>query len=231
MRPAAPWGRRAFFVLARWRALSRQAAPTGATIPLSTVPRRARALSSPPSTARGEWARRTSAGCSPRCTRNAEHCPAHVQQPTAVPLPERVATLIRRASHGSRSGGDLPGEASSPYQRNSALFLGSIMAGLIVLAAVLAIVVRHQPGVHQEELDPPIGSATSAEPSGSDNDALRPSLVPAWQDGVTEQIRNVREATDEFERRAGRLWDDDTHSVPSDNPTSTIRPSIQEVTK
>ena len=169
-----------------------------------------------------------------------EQCLAHVQQPTAVPLPDSVATLARLASKGSSSPDST---AAQDAQSRSAfpgrlgrvgkpiLLFGSLAAGLIVLAWIAVTILRSPNGRVEVRVPVPGEGAISAEPSDSENDASRQSALFEWQDGVAEQIVDVREATSQFETRASRCWGDDASSASSYNPTNTIQPATQEVTK
>ena len=183
-----------------------------------------------------------------------EQCLAHVQQPTVAPLPEDIAAMARRLgeSPGACGGSVIPdGDRRSAYwgrlgrmgwpflqaarrqlakPASRVLLLGSITAGLIVAAAVVGMVIRHRPDDRQEHIGPPTDSAVSAEPGLPENDASQQSTQAAWQDGVAEQIREVREATGWLETRAHQLWDNETSSSTSTNPAHPIRPFGQEVT-
>jgi serine/threonine-protein kinase len=174
-----------------------------------------------------------------------EQCLAHVQQPTAVPLPSAIlatelASVETRltataplpdsvaATELASVGARLTATAAPPFSSRShvPLFLGLAVAGLIVLATVVGTAVR----IHQGSMSP-TEPTVPAERSPGENEADSQTTLSAWQDGVAEQIRGLQEATDQLETRAGRLWDDDISSAQSNDPTNVIQPSSQEVAK
>jgi len=78
-----------------------------------------------------------------------ERCLAHVQQPTTVPLPEAIAAteLVSVEAPLTATAASL-----SSSRSRVPLLVGSILAGLAVLAALVGIAVRlHQDGVQQRE--------------------------------------------------------------------------------
>jgi serine/threonine protein kinase len=155
-----------------------------------------------------------------------EQCLAHVQQPTAVPLPDAIA-----ATEPSSVGLGDDRHALRAIHRRSSLVIGSIVAGLLIVIAVLGIVVRNRPDAGQEHRMPATDSAVSTNPSSSENEAETQTTLSAWQDGMVEQIHDLREATDQLETSARRLWEDDASFAASNQPAHAIQPSPQEVTK
>jgi serine/threonine-protein kinase len=157
-----------------------------------------------------------------------EQCLAHVQQPTAVPLPDAIAAT-ELASAGARLTAT-PMPLSCSRSRRP-LLIGSFFAGLLVLAAVAGIAIR----IHQEDGNErsksPAESVVSDAPSITENAARGQTTLSAWQDGVVAQIRDLDEATDQLETSARQLWDHPTSSARSNDPTHAIQPSNQQVTK
>ena len=157
-----------------------------------------------------------------------EQCLAHVQQPTAVPLPEAVAAT-ELASVEPRLTATTASLFSSRFHRP--LLIGSFFAGLLALAAVAGIAIRIPQHAGDERSKSPAESAASAAPSVTGNAARGQTTMFVWQDGAVEQIRDLDEATDQFETSAQQLWDHQTSSARSNYPTNAIQPSNQQVTK
>jgi len=157
-----------------------------------------------------------------------EQCLAHVQQPTTVPLPEAVAA-IEFASVEARLTATAPPLSSSRSRRP--LLVGSILAGLAILAAVAGIAIRTHQDDSDERSKSPAESAVSAAPSTSENEARGQSALSVWQDGVVEQIRGLDEAVEQLDTRAAWFWDDDTPSAPTNNQTNAIQSSNPEAAK
>jgi serine/threonine protein kinase len=157
-----------------------------------------------------------------------EQCLAHVQQPTAVPLPDGIAAT-QLASVETRLTATAAHFSSSRFRRPRVV--GSLFAGLLVLAAVAGIAIRIHQDAGDERSKSPAESAVSAAPNISENEARGQTTMSVWQDGAVEQIRDLDEATDQFETSAGQLWDHQTSSARSNDPTNAIQPSNQQVTK
>lgn len=146
-----------------------------------------------------------------------EKCLAHVQQPTAVPLPDTLEESGWAQAHrltapdGSRSAAH-----SATYFRVAA-WCGSIAA--VCLTVVIAVVMLNGSGAANKESNSPQSAAdgsTSNDDSTSRAESGQPSGV--WNDGGNELLLELDVDSAELERQAEQLWDD----------SGSIRPSINE---
>lgn len=142
-----------------------------------------------------------------------------------------AAEVFRRpATATSPSGLDDDANATRTFWRTLLIF-GSFITGLIVLAAAVGIADRFRKNDVHKATELPAEAAVSAEPSISANDAKSQPTMSTWQDGVAEQIHGIREATDQLETSAERLWDNNGAAAASNRPTNSVQPSEEEVTK
>ena len=119
-------------------------------------------------------------------------CLAHVQQPTAVPLPESLRDTAKRTSQ--------------QWMRVAAWFGSISVACLVVIAAIVLAVGKPSPVEEQNAQPPasgvPLPSENSSSPADSD------SLPPAWSDDGGELILELDHDSARLEQRAERIWDE-----------------------
>ncbi len=115
-------------------------------------------------------------------------CLAHVQQPTATPLPAIVSQLVPPAK---------------PQAKNRRL-LWAGLAAVAVFAGGIALIANRPP----PKSNGPTLTTAFPGPAAAD-----PALD--WNDGTTEQLQSLRRDLDDLEPRVERLWDG---VIPADEP-------------
>jgi len=165
-----------------------------------------------------------------------EGCLAHLQQPTAVPLPVPARSLARqaRSENGSprfRQFGRLGRIALRPRT----LLAGGIVASILVVASIVGPMFRHHAkddGLKNNGLAP---NASASEPMTVPANPLLPaatdSLSATWSDGATEQILAVERDTEQFEVQSARLWEQARPPAASSRPANMNPPPAQEPTQ
>jgi serine/threonine-protein kinase len=131
-----------------------------------------------------------------------EQCLAHVQQPTAVALPESL-------QEERPSGGETKAAA---IRRSRPRRLIAALAG-ITLTAGLATwgMIQNRPTERASQDQSP-----AAEASGGKLDV---SAATIWSDGAAEQMIELSDYADDLEQRSSRLWDDPSpNSLQKDSP-------------
>jgi serine/threonine-protein kinase len=122
-----------------------------------------------------------------------EQCLAHVQQPSAVPLPESLRTVLVPC-----------------LNRKSVIAAGLALALCITVGA---LVIRHAPG-----WSPGFSRSSDDEPA---QDRLKAGLQPEdrlkaglqqpltdWDDGAEQRLRDLSTEVDELTQRSAQDWDD-----------------------
>ena len=157
-----------------------------------------------------------------------EQCLAHVQQPTAVSLPEEIRQLAEQASRsvgGRRLGlfarlGHVTGSVLQAAKqkvgrpRQHLVRAALVATSLLVVATVIGIAVMNRPSIEertQDGLPGPSGalphdSVNESEKANSDD---APPTV-TWHDEVGRNIVEFDHDVNGFEQRASRLWENDT---------------------
>jgi len=168
-------------------------------------------------------------------TKLLEQCLAHVQQPTVVPLPDTVQSLVVQAPRPVRVGrsafpGHL-GRLGKAVLHPRVLFAGGIVAGVLAVAAVVGIAIRQHSdddsGRTANSLPPAAMSAPAQSHSASDVDS--PSA--AWLDGGADQILELERDIQGLEASAVRLWSDGASSSTCNTSTNENRPLDPEPSK
>ncbi len=141
------------------------------------------------------------------------NCLAHVQQPTAVPLPkslEEGATLARRASKG------LLARASRRCIQHPrvAAWIGSIAAvSLVVVVAIVLSIGDRSVEDAGDSQQPTADVSTPNENATAPADSDLPSAV--WSDGGDELLLELDHDSAQLEREAEQSWDDSDVFPPS----------------
>ena len=126
-----------------------------------------------------------------------EACLAHVQQPTAVPLPKSVVEL----------------ETAKPTRRRwprVAAWVGSLSVAGLLLIAALSHSIGHRSADEEESKKPTLSVLET--PRSLVQEAYSPSA--AWSDGADEQILELDHDSARLEQRAERLWNDFDRGEP-----------------
>ncbi|MBW3596613.1 MAG: serine/threonine protein kinase [Planctomycetes bacterium] len=131
-----------------------------------------------------------------------EQCLAHVQQPTAVALPEQLRE--ERLASGERNGA-AGFRRSRPRRFIAGLAVVMVAAGLGAWALL-----QNQPPERASQ-----DQSHAARMSGDAAD----SSAATWDDGATEQLDDLGAAADDLKDRTMRLWDEpNTTSPQEDSP-------------
>ena len=156
-----------------------------------------------------------------------EGCLAHVQQPTAAPLPDPVQSLAGQAFPPARGhrpvfpgrlrplAGAVPdtikqqlGKLGPRFRRNVVIAAGAVLlATLIAVPIVTRRVLPPHPadkGTERTGVERNDTASQSGEPS---SDHL--SAYAAWRDDIDKQILELDQDTSVLEQRACRLWEND----------------------
>jgi eukaryotic-like serine/threonine-protein kinase len=119
-----------------------------------------------------------------------ERCLAHVQQPTASPLPPSLSVTRKARGGGVR------------FHRRRAGQI-AMFAGAGALAAMLAWGLGHRDRGNARD-----GSSAAASPSTIEIESHAGSFGAArWEDGVSEQLQQVESDLPQFEAWAAQRWD------------------------
>lgn len=124
-----------------------------------------------------------------------EQCLAHVQQPASARLPASVQQMLANAGSA---------KATGEINRTRMFVWTSLTACGLVAAtlAVVAVVNNAWPeGTSKKLGDPGEGPASASQVPGTEN-----STNTDW-DSATREVESLHKAADDFESRAGRLWD------------------------
>jgi hypothetical protein len=164
-----------------------------------------------------------------------EACVAHVQHPTAHPLPASVQTLVRQTDRCDPESSAAIAERLRRLGRAVAqrrvLLAAGVTAGLLAIVSVVALGMRERNRSNDKnsEISSASVPAVGAAPTQTGSAATAGSASNVWHDGAVEQIRDLTHHVDEFETDAARFWSDQPPSSPSSDPVPPIRP--QETTQ
>lgn len=123
-----------------------------------------------------------------------ERCLAHLQHPTAVPLPDSVSALVaarRRKKSALRS------------------VVCSALAGIVAVAAITALLWERWHADTTVSGSPAVPAST-AQVSPADDREPAPQATPsrsaAWNDRMDEQLSEIRAALDALQRQSVPSW-------------------------
>jgi serine/threonine protein kinase len=145
-----------------------------------------------------------------------EGCLAHVQQPTAAPLPAAAALLKSSGTQTSiaRDWNRIPLAVTSP--RLSRRHFAAVVAIAIGVASIAMLALLQKGGERKQN-----GEAVKTEPSlppaaSPENGVRATATVPAppWNDEVTRNMLDFERAIEQLEEEANRVWPAD-RPVPS----------------
>jgi serine/threonine-protein kinase len=130
-------------------------------------------------------------------------CLAHVQQPTAVPLPKSLCDprTTKRTSHR--------------WPRVAA-WIGSIAVACLVVVVAIVLSIGSRSVEDDKNSQQPSADVSSPKDNGTPPvDSDFPSAV--WNDGSVERILELDHDSAQLERRAEQLWDDTEIASGTDN--------------
>jgi serine/threonine protein kinase len=119
-----------------------------------------------------------------------EQCLAHMQQPSAVPLPESL-----------RNRPVMP----IGHRRRAVSWLAGASATCVVIAGI-AYVLHDRSG--DEIRDRDAATANGLTAGLGNRDDVAPSAANRWNDGVSAEISELKEDVDEFNAAASQLWEE-----------------------
>jgi serine/threonine protein kinase len=125
-----------------------------------------------------------------------EQCLAHVQQPTAVALPESLQE---------------PRDAYSEWDTlRRAMRIVAAVAGLVVIALAAAwgtwVLTQGTPS-ERAASNPTAAASSQTTPATEAASSEVDSSAAAWSDGAAEEIYDLEIESAELEQRSSRLWD------------------------
>ncbi len=126
-----------------------------------------------------------------------EACLSHVQQPTAVPLPETLKSIA-------------PSVPPKRLRKHVAAWIGPIGAACLVVVGII-FAFPNRPATDTPQVRRSHATASSpvrGAPSTSETTSPRAE----WNDGVDEQIRTLKLRADSLEKRVQQLWDESASS-------------------
>ncbi|QDV25723.1 serine/threonine-protein kinase [Aureliella helgolandensis] len=142
-----------------------------------------------------------------------EQCLAHVQQPTAVSLPERCQKLLGHTVEVNESNQRNFSTALRPIQQrwnaiSNTWRVGGIVAGVGVLGLVSLLSVQER-SLEQLRGEPPdSGAAQFSNASAAISNAVDPAESPALWDQTSHELRHFSDDLTLFEARSQHLWDE-----------------------
>ena len=140
-----------------------------------------------------------------------EHCLAHVQQPTTVPLPETLRNLDRPSKRRSI--------------RTPQIIGISITAASVVIIAIGLAAATNSPNTKPtDSKQSPAGRNQEVIPL-EDTEIASP---PVWDDGIAEEIGDVNIDTFLLEKQSQRDWDESPSALLNRMRLNTQQPSDLE---
>lgn len=131
-------------------------------------------------------------------------CLAHVQQPTAVPLPKSLEKDVRQARSESK-GLVARGSGWCANHPRLATWLGTIAAVCLVAVIALVVVNGNRAVDNEGRSQSSVASSPNDVPATPDDSTL-PSAI--WNDGGNELLLELDRDSEQLERQAEQLWDD-----------------------
>jgi serine/threonine-protein kinase len=168
-----------------------------------------------------------------------EGCLAHVQQPTAVPLPQVARDFLKHAKQRPTS--NRPWRwftgfrrLQVPVNRPRAVAAAVIALGILAVALIVGVALRHRRDVPKQSNWGTIVEAPTSAHSANATAAAKAGT--AWDDDATKRLSGFDREVEQFEQQSSQWWEGPPpaegpdKSRPIKSP-STSRPQLQEFMK